>query len=231
MVTIAKAARQVKDDLPALISPIVDQALESHTAFIWRQRVFNPLSLIMLFITQIMHGNTAINHLRHLSPLRFTDAAYCKARARLPLTLIEMVSRNVGTRMQHLTNDELTWRGHRVWYADGTSFSMPDTPDLQRTFGQPGRQETGIGFPVCTLLVLCNAAGMIRKTLALPVKSHDAAHIDQLHDQLNPDDVLVYDRAGCSFAHLALLLSRTAWHHPHAPASDRQLSPRPQVWP
>jgi hypothetical protein len=208
MVTIAKAARQVKEDLPSLIAPIVSQALESHPGFHWRQRVLDPLNLILLFITQVMHGNTAINHLRHLSPLRFTDAAYCKARARLPLSLVERVGQCVGRHLKSLSKDVLTWRGHRIWYADGTSFSMPDTPDLQQTFGKPGRQNRCIGFPVCTLLVLCDAAGLIRKTLALPLNSHDASHLHRLHDQLDAGDVLVYDRAGCSFVHLALLLSR-----------------------
>ncbi len=31
---------------------------------------------------------------------------------------------------------------------DGSSFSMPDTPELQAAFGQPGNQEPGCGFPV-----------------------------------------------------------------------------------
>lgn len=208
MVTIAKAARQVKDDLPSLIAPILSQALEDHPRFHWRKRVLDPLNLILLFITQVMHGNTAINHLRHLSALRFTDAAYCRARAKLPLLLIQRVSQCVGRHLQSICPDVLTWRGHRIWYADGTSFSMPDTPDLQQTFGQPGGQKPGLGFPVCTLLVLCNAAGLIRKTLALPLNSHDASHLHRLHDQLGVGDVLIYDRAGCSFVHLALLLSR-----------------------
>ena len=25
------------------------------------------------------------------------------------------------------------WRGHRVFFVDGSSFSMPDTPELQKT--------------------------------------------------------------------------------------------------
>ncbi|MCB9872696.1 MAG: hypothetical protein H6821_00835 [Planctomycetaceae bacterium] len=34
--------------------------------------------------------------------------------------------------------DGARWLGHRVFFADGSSFSMPDTPPLQAHFGQPG---------------------------------------------------------------------------------------------
>jgi len=38
---------------------------------------------------------------------------------------------------------------------------MPDTPELQASFGQPSGQKKGCGFPTATLLVLCDAAGFI----------------------------------------------------------------------
>ena len=37
------------------------------------------------------------------------------------------------------------WLGHRVWLVDGSSFSMPDEPELQRHFGQSGTQRPGCG--------------------------------------------------------------------------------------
>jgi hypothetical protein len=51
----------------------------------WRDRVLTPVTTMQLFLLQILHGNTACSHLPHLSGLRFTAAAYCQARARLPL--------------------------------------------------------------------------------------------------------------------------------------------------
>jgi hypothetical protein len=36
---------------------------------------------------------------------------------------------------------------------------MPDTPALQKHFGQPSGQKKGCGFPVAHLLVLFEAAG------------------------------------------------------------------------
>ena len=209
MVSICRALRQVKDDLPRLIESHVHEALARFPAFIWRDRLLNPLTTLMLFIMQVMHGNTAITHLRHLSGLTFSATAYCKARQRLPLPLVRhithAISRTVIARHEAANP---RWRGHRVWRGDGSGFSMPDTPELQAHFGQPSQQRRGCGFPVATLLMLCDAAGFIIQTLALPLREHEASHIAQLHEHLEPGDVLVYDRAGCSFAHLALLVQR-----------------------
>ena len=51
----------------------------------WRRRVLTPMRLIRLFFLQILHGNVACEALPQLSGLRFTGAAYCTARKKLPL--------------------------------------------------------------------------------------------------------------------------------------------------
>lgn len=211
MVTIAAALAQVKDDLPRLIERPVLDYLAQHPEWVWRDRQLNPLSLALLFVTQVLHRNTAINHLRHPAGMTVTAAAYCKARMRLPLALLEHLGAAVTRELlaeSGGTPGACRWRGHRMWHADGTGVSMPDTPELQACFGQPGGQKPGCGFPVARLLVLCDAAGFIARTLALPLRMHEASQVARLHDALEPGDVLVYDRAGCSFAHLALLFTR-----------------------
>jgi hypothetical protein len=126
----------------------------------------------------------------------------------LPLALLEHLAAAVTGGLLGEWDDACRWRGHRVWRGDGSSFSMPDTPALQAHFGQPSGQAPGCGFPTATLLVLCNAAGFIAKTLAAPLDTHDASQLARLYDAMEAGDVLVYDRAGCSYAHLALLLRR-----------------------
>jgi hypothetical protein len=104
------------------------------------------------------------------------------------------------------------WLGrHRTFLVDGSSFSMPDTPALQAQFGQPGNQKPGCGFPVASILVLFHAGtGLLLGALAAPLRTHEMAHIEFLHTILQFGDVLVADRGFCSFAHLALLVSRGA---------------------
>lgn len=51
----------------------------------WIQSTLNPIVTIQIFFLQILHGNTACEHLSHLARIPFTAAAYCKARMRLKL--------------------------------------------------------------------------------------------------------------------------------------------------
>src|SRR5215510_12819908 len=57
----------------------------------WRDRVLTPVTTMQLFLLQILHGNTACGHLPPLAGLRFTAAAYCQARARLPLRFFDLL--------------------------------------------------------------------------------------------------------------------------------------------
>jgi hypothetical protein len=98
----------------------------------------------------------------------------------------------------------LRWKGHRTWYADGSSFSMPDTPALQKHFGQPGQQKPGCGFPVAHLLCLFEAeSGLLREVVASPLRTHDLSQMPQVHQQLCANDVLIADTAFGSYFHLA----------------------------
>lgn len=177
----------------------------------WRQCLLNPATLVHLFLTQILHGNTAINHLVRISGLRFTDSAYCQARSRLRLALFRELLRRVADRIRPAVDDTGAWHGHRVFVTDGSSFSMPDTPELQAHFGQPSGQQSGCGFPVAHLLALFHVGtGMLMEVVAGPVYTHDMSGVAQIHPRLRKNDILMGDRGLCSFAHLALLLARGA---------------------
>jgi len=88
---------------------------------------------------------------------------------------------------------------------------MPDKPELQKHFGQPGVQQPGCGFPVAHLLALFHVGtGMLIEVLTAPLCTHDMSGVARLHPQFRKDDVLLGDRGFCSFAHLALLVARGA---------------------
>jgi hypothetical protein len=115
----------------------------------------------------------------------------------------------VVTRQRRDSEAVACWRGHRVLCVDGSSCSMPDTPELQRRFGQPTEQKPGCGFPVAHLLMLFDAySGMLVDVLASSWRLHDLTRVDELHPHLQHDDVLVADRGFASFAHVALLQLR-----------------------
>jgi hypothetical protein len=173
----------------------------------WRDRLLTPITTMQLFLLQVLHGNTACRHLPHLSGLRFTAAAYCQARARLPLRFFALLLERFSSAVQQSALDDGRWHGHRTFLVDGSGCSMPDTPALQEAFGQSTEQRLGCGFPVAHLLGLFHAGtGVLLKLVVAPLLTHDLARVQAVHPSLHPGDVLVADRGLCSYAHLALLV-------------------------
>jgi len=144
------------------------------------------------------YGNRSCEDVRRQSSGLFTAQAYCAARQRLALEVITTYSRRIAdlAERQSDASRENLYRGHRTWHIDGSTFSMPDTPELQAHFGQPGMQRAGCGFPVAHLLTLFSATtGLLRQVIASPLRTHDLAHAGELHDHLAPGDLLIGDRA------------------------------------
>ena len=204
--TVTAVLKHIKADLAQILDALTMLALWRAAGYQWRPRVLDPVMTVHLFLLQVLHGNTACSHLPHLAAQRFTASALCQARTRLPLMVWEPWLRRTTAAVDQTSQDEGRWRGHRTFLVDGSSCSMPDTPELQEHFGQPGGQRPGCGFPVAHLLALLPAGtGFLMAVVADPWHTHDMARVTALHPTLRSGDVLVGDRACCSFAHLALL--------------------------
>lgn len=207
--TITEVVKQFKQDWTTQLEPDAILAACRRVGYKWRERCLSPVVTMHFFFVQILHGNTACTHLRHLTKLAVSASAYCQARMKLSLAIFQYLLRTTCQRLQDERLDEGRWLGHRIFLVDGSSFSMPDTPELQAHFGQPGGQLPGCGFPVAHLMMLCHAAsGMILDVLAAPLRTNDLPQVIKVHPRLQPTDVLVADRALCSYAHLALLCQR-----------------------
>lgn len=205
MVTILPALRQVREDLVELLERDTVAKVCRELGYTWRERQLDPYVTLHLFILQIMNKNTAMTHLPHLAGERFTASAYCQARQRLPVAVIQGLI-DLFTRRIERSAGEPLWHGHRVALIDGSGFSMPDTPELQAHFGQPSGQKPGCGFPVAHMLALFDAeAGFLHDVILSPLRTHDMKHAADLHPRLSKSDVVVGDRGFCSYAHLALL--------------------------
>lgn len=175
----------------------------------FRQRTLDPVVIVHAFLLQILHGNVACSAVSKLIHLSFSASAYCNARAKLPLALLEALFERVASRLLPDMEQSPNWLGRRVWLLDGSTFSMPDTPVLQNHFGQPGAQKKGCGFPVAHLLALFHAStGILLKVVASPLRTHDMKHCAEMHPELQEKDILLADRGFASYAHLALLVTR-----------------------
>jgi hypothetical protein len=219
---LARLRREPLGDLP--IADRVDQACRAG-GHAWRDRVLTPLVTLRLFLLQVLHGNTSITHLRQLAGLAFAPGSYCEARGRLPLAAVVGLLDAVREWAERHVRRDPTRLGPRVLVADGSSFSTPDTPPLRAHFGLCPGAKPGVAYPMGRLLGLLDAAsGMFVELLAAPLLSHDASQVTRVHPMLRAGDVLLGDRAFCSFVHVALLNARgvLACFHLH----QRRKAPR-----
>jgi hypothetical protein len=210
MASVAGALARIKSDLEPYLPEESIEAACREAGHRWRERKLGPVATLHLFVLQVLHFNTAIRHLRHLARKPVNAAAYCKARMRLPLAAVQALLRSSSEAMRDATAGAGgLWCGLRPFLVDGTGSITPDTPALQKSFGQPRNQKAGCGLPVPKLLALFDACtGMIVELLAFPLYTHDLRGAWRLHPLLSPGDLLVGDRGFCSYGHLALLHMR-----------------------
>ena len=207
--SIPQILRQFKTDVATAIAPETITKICGYLGHACRKRTLDPVITVHAFLLQILHGNTACTAVSRLVEVSFTATAYCVARKRLPLALFEELLQHVCDALFPEVQDTGRWRGHRTWQVDGSSFSMPDTPELQARFGQPSLQAKGCGFPVAHILALFHAGtGLLLRVVASPMRTHDMRHATVMHPELAEGDILLADRGLASFAHLALLFMR-----------------------
>jgi len=104
-----------------------------------RKRLFSPSQTFWMFLSQVLAADGSCREVlrkflawlsleegRCASPL---TGAYCKARARLSLKEIEGLHENLVERLESESIAERRWCGRKVKVIDGSSVSMPDTPE------------------------------------------------------------------------------------------------------
>ena len=88
-ISVAEVVRQFKADVGQALSANTIQRLCRSVGYVWRKRILDPVTTVHVFLLQILHGNMACTGLSNLAGVSFTAAAYCAARARLPLAIFK----------------------------------------------------------------------------------------------------------------------------------------------
>ena len=216
MASVSRALQRIKQDLDAHLPPAAIDAACRAAGHRWRERKLGPVLTLHLLVLQVLHGNAAIRHLRHLAGAPLNAAAYCRARMRLPLAALQQLLRDSSAALRreldhdHRRPPDLTrWRGHRAYVLDGSASIVPDEPALRAAFGQPRGRREGCGLPVPKVLGLFDAmTGLIVEVVGFALFVHEHARAWRLHPLLHAGDVLVGDRGFCSYVQLALLAER-----------------------
>jgi len=213
-----------RDGLPfadVLPARRVERAVQQHGGG-WREGVFTPVVTLWAFLTQVICpvGSCRLAVARVMAwlveqgrpPCGPGTGGYCKARARLPEGVLSQLARQAGRTLHDGAPPGWLWRGRRVQIADGTTVTMPDTPDNQEAYPHHGSQADGIGFPQVRLVALFSlACGAILDAAFGPSRgkqSGENALLRQIAEGVEPGSVVVADRYYGSWFDLVLWRGR-----------------------
>jgi len=137
-------------------------------------------------------------------------SAYCQARARLDPELLRLIAGQVSWTLDRNTLKSEHWlKGRSVKIVDGTTVSMPDTPENQGTWPQSSSQQPGLGFPIMKLTgIFALGSGALLEHATSSLHVHESQNFRQLWPRLNRGDIILGDRGFCSYGTLATLSER-----------------------
>jgi len=146
----------------------------------------------------------------HREPCSGNTGAYCRARAKLSEKAIRRIATDVADGCERQADEGWLWHKRHVYLVDGTTVSMPDTPENQAAYPQSRTQRPGLGFPVARVVVLLSlATGMLTDMAMGPYagkETGETALARQLLNRFEPGDILLADRYYCSYFMIALLM-------------------------
>src|SRR5262249_35301248 len=210
-------------DLPftdVLTEELVAKALAAVTG--WLDRIFSPLVTLWVFLGQVLSADhscrAAVARLiahrlaRGQAPCSPQTGAYCQARQRLPESFFSDVACSVGRALDDKAERRWLWKGRRVYLFDGTTVTMPDTPENQAAYPQVYNQKPGLGFPIARLGALislaCGAVVNLGFCRYAGKGQGEVSLLRRLGDVLRPGDVALADCLTANWATLALLSQR-----------------------
>lgn len=187
-----------------------------------RHRLFPPVVTLETFITQVLDADAscqqAVNRLMlsralHQQPSGSVHTgAYCRARQRLSGDMVADLARYLGRALAEEVPAAWTWQGRPIKLIDGTTVSMPDTPENQQCFPQQSSQKSGLGFPTARLVAIMDlSSGAILNTAMGPVKGKgtgEHALLREMLDTFEAGDIVIADRYYPSYALIAELNAR-----------------------
>ena len=189
---------------------------------VYRERLYTPCLTLWAFLSQVLHPDQSCNasvarllafRLAHGQAACSADnSSYCQARQRLPEELVRRLVHDTGAEIQGQAPSGWLVHGRPVKVVDGSTVSMPDTPDNRAAFDTPHNQHGACGFPQARLVVLlCLATGAVLEAAVGPCRGKrtgEATLFRGLQDALTPGDIVLGDRLFGAYADLASLRGR-----------------------
>jgi len=185
-----------------------------------RERLYPPTVTLSMFLRQALESDASCQQAVNawavgraaegLSAQSVRTGGYCRARARLPLSMVQALTRESARALSARAPLSWRWRGRRVRLLDGTGFSMPDTAENQARFPQSSTQAPGVGFPLARLCALIDlASGALLEAATGPHRGRGHSELDlsrTLLPSLCRDDLLLADALYANYFLVAQLI-------------------------
>lgn len=182
----------------------------------WRERCLPPGVTVRSMIYRGLHPDRSIKatlaDMAASSPGMMetpSDASWCEARSRLPTSLLPELIRQSVTRLEDLAGKKHLYRGRPVYHFDGSTVSMPDTPDLAEAFGYASTKHGPSRFPVARISFLTLAG--VEAVVSYRMDKYRTSEDEQFRAMwkcIPRGGLVVFDRKCGSFFHLAKLVHR-----------------------
>lgn len=175
-----------------------------------RQRSFGHIPVFWAWLAQILEANASCQKAVGLIqswcrasnlPVPSSDtSSYCKARGRLRLSFLQQIHQRVINHLRSRIGSRDQWNGFTLKAMDGSSVQLMDTEKNQLFYPQPSVQKTGCGFPTMGIVGLLNLGhGGWEHIETCPYTQHDTKAAATLATHLSEGDLLLADRAFCSY--------------------------------
>jgi hypothetical protein len=201
----------------------IEQAVDAE-CLSYLDRLFSPFVTLWLFLSQLLDPDhscrqavarlLAYRSRQGLPPCSANTGGYCKARQRLPVSLLARLVRSSGQQLHREAPQPWLWLGRPVKVVDGSTLSLPDTPANQQTYPQARTQKAGLGFPIVRVVVdFSLAVGTVLEAAYGCYRGKQTGEtglFHQIRTVLEPGDVLLGDRCYGSYFEVVLAQQRGA---------------------
>ncbi len=186
-----------------------------------RERLYPPTVTLSMFMQQALQADGSCQNAVNgwaaqrvadgLGAMSVRTGAYCRARQRLPQSMVKGLARESGRLLSQRAPLHWRWRGRAVKLVDGTGLSMPDTEENQAVYPQPESQAAGVGFPLtCMVVVICLATGAALEAANGPYSGKGSGELGlfrSLGTAFQPGDLVLADALYCNYFLIATLMA------------------------
>ena len=190
------------------LGPAVDPALleQRSSQDYSRERIFTLARTFWCWIWQVLQANTscrevvrqvqALFALQHSREVDEGSAAYCQARAKLTLGLLQKIFAGSARRAEQRAAPSTLLQGRPLRLLDGSGMRLPETPKNRAAFPPPKNQRAGTGFPYLKIVVLFSlASGAVLARSIGSLRTSELRLFLCLRSWLKKGEILIVDRA------------------------------------